>query len=258
PSHNLTEVTQACVALLRNKRLTDQELYELVPGPDFAGGGQIISSPAEIASAYDSGRGTIKVRARWTFEELARGQWQLVVTELPPGASSERVHEEIEEATNPKVRTSKKSLTSQQQQTRTLMLSLLDTVRDESGKDAPVRLVFEPRSSRINRDEFVNTLLAQTSLEGNVSLNLVSVGLDGRPAQRNLRQILEQWLSFRTTTLTRRTRFRLDKVTDRIHVLEGRMVVYLNVDEVIHTIRESDDPKQALMQRFSLSQRQAD
>ncbi len=258
PSHNLTEVTQACVALLRNKRLTDQELYELVPGPDFAGGGQIISSPAELASAYDSGRGTVKVRARWTFEELARGQWQLVVTELPPGASSQRVLEEIEEATNPKVRTSKKSLTSQQQQTRTLMLSLLDTVRDESGKDAPVRLVFEPRSSRINRDEFVNTLLAQTSLEGNVSLNLVSVGLDGRPAQRNLRQILEQWLSFRTTTLTRRTRFRLDKVTDRIHVLEGRMVVYLNVDEVIHTIRESDDPKQALMQRFSLSQRQAD
>lgn len=258
PSHNLREVAAACVALLRSRKPSDQELLELLPGPDFAGGGQIISTPDELAAAYAGGRGTIKVRARWAFEELARGQWQWVVTELPPGTSSQRVLEEIEEATNPRVRTGRKSLTAQQQQTRTLMLGLLDTVRDESGKEAAVRLVFEPRSSRIDKDEFINTLLAQTSLEGNVSLNLVSIGLDGRPAQRGLREILEQWLVFRRQTLTRRTRFRLDKVTDRIHVLEGRMVVYLNVDEVIQTIREADEPRPALMQRFDLTQRQAE
>src|SRR5699024_10530736 len=171
PSHNLREVAAACVALLRSRKPSDQELLELLPGPDFAGGGQIISTPDELAAAYAGGRGTIKVRARWAFEELARGQWQWVVTELPPGTSSQRVLEEIEEATNPRVRTGRKSLTAQQQQTRTLMLGLLDTVRDESGKEAAVRLVFEPRSSRIDKDEFINTLLAQTSLEGNVSLN---------------------------------------------------------------------------------------
>lgn len=258
PSHNLREVAAACVALLRHPRLPDDQLFSLLPGPDFAGGGQIISSPGELAEAYQNGRGTIKVRARWEFEDLARGQWQWVVTELPPGTSSQRVLEEIEEATNPRMRAGRKSLTAQQQQTRTLMLGLLDTVRDESGKEAAVRLVFEPRSSRIDREEFVNTLLAQTSLEGNTSLNLVSIGLDGRPAQRGLRTVLEQWLEFRKQTLTRRTRYRLDKVTDRIHVLEGRMVVYLNVDEVIQTIRESDEPREALMQRFVLTQRQAD
>jgi len=121
-----------------------------------------------------------------------------------------------------------------------------------------VRLVLEPRSSRVDRDEFVNTLLAQTSLEGNVSVNLVCIGLDGRPAQRSLRDILVQWLAFRSTTMTRRTRFRLDKVTDRIHVLEGRMVVYLNVDEVIQTIRDSDEPRAALMDHFDLTERQAE
>lgn len=258
PSHNLREVAAACIALIRNKNLSDDDLYQLIPGPDFAGGGQIISSASDVAAVYSTGRGSIKVRARWEFEELARGQWQWVITELPPGTSSQRVLEEIEDATNPKIRANRKALSPQQVQVRTLMLGLLDTVRDESGKQASVRLVFEPRSSRIDRDEFVNSLLAQTSLEGNASFNLVCLGLDGRPAQRNLRDVLEQWLEFRGTTMTRRTQFRLDKVTDRIHVLEGRMVVYLNVDEVIQTIRESDEPRAALMARFNLSERQAE
>lgn len=258
PSHNLREVAQACVALLRNPKLPDDELFSMIPGPDFAGGGQIISPPQDIAAVYGSGRGSIKARARWQFEELARGQWQLVVTELPPGASSQKILEEIEDRTNPKVKAGKKSLTAEQQQTKALMLSLLDAVRDESGKQAAVRLVFEPKSSRIDRDEFVNTLLAQTSLEGNVSINLVCIGTDGRPGQRALRDILSEWLGFRTETVTRRTQYRLDKVTDRIHVLEGRMVVYLNVDEVIQTIRESDEPRPALMERFDLSERQAE
>ncbi|MGE4368619.1 MAG: DNA topoisomerase IV subunit A, partial [Burkholderiaceae bacterium] len=258
PSHNLREVAQACVALVRNPRLPDEELYRLIPGPDFAGGGQIISPPQDIAAIYSSGRGSIKARARWVFEDLARGQWQLVITELPPGTSAQKILEEIEDRTNPKVKAGKKSLTAEQQQTKALMLSLLDAVRDESGKDAAVRLVFEPKTSRIDRDEFVTTLLAQTSLEGSASINLVCIGTDGRPGQRSLRQVLAEWLEFRAHTLTRRTQYRLDKVADRIHVLEGRMVVYLNVDEVIQTIRESDEPRPALMQRFSLSERQAE
>ena len=258
PSHNLREVASACVALIRNPKLDSAELHDLVPGPDFAGGGQIISQPADIAAIYENGRGSIKARARWTFEEMARGQWQLVVNELPPGVSAQKILEEIEDRTNPKPRQGKKTLSNEQTQTRALMLGLLDTVRDESGKQAPVRLVFEPKSSRINRDEFVNTLLAQTSMESNVSINLVCIGTDGRPRQRGLRNILTEWLDFRSRTLTRRTQYRLDKVTDRIHVLEGRMVVYLNVDEVIQTIRESDEPREALMTRFNLTERQAE
>lgn len=258
PSHNLREIAAACVALIRNPKLPDTDLYDLVPGPDFAGGGQIISSPADIAQVYATGRGSVKARARWVFEEMARGQWQLVITELPPGTSSQKVLEEIEDCTNPKVKAGKKTLSTDQQQRKALMLGLLDAVRDESGKEASVRLVFEPKTSRIDRNEFVNILLAQTSMEGNVPTNLVCIGVDGRPAQRAFRQVLTEWLGFRAHTMTRRTQHRLDKVTDRIHVLEGRMVVYLNVDEVIQTIRESDEPRAALMQRFNLSERQAE
>lgn len=258
PSHNLNEVAAAAVALLRHPRLSDEELYTLIPGPDFAGGAQIITPASDIAAIYSSGRGSLKARARWEFEEMARGQWQLVVTELPPNTSGQKVLEEIEEITNPKVKAGKKTLTPDQQANKSAMLALLDAVRDESGREAAVRLVFEPKSSRIDRNEFVNLLLAQTSMEGTVSVNLVCIGIDGRPRQRNLRTVLEEWLSFRTQTVTRRTQHRLDKVIDRIHVLEGRMVVYLNVDEVIQTIRESDEPRAALMQRFSLTERQAE
>jgi len=258
PAHNLREIAQACVALLRRPTLSDEALYALVPGPDFPGGGQIISTPQDIAQIYASGRGSLKARARWHFEDLARGQWQLVVTELPPGASSQKILESIEELTNPKPRAGKKSLSAEQQQTRALMLGLLDSVRDESGKQAPVRLVFEPKTRSIDREEFANMLLVRTGLEGNVPLNLVCIDTDGRPGQRSLRQILESWLAFRATTVTRRTRHRLDKVLDRIHILEGRSIVYLNVDEVIRTIREAEDPRAALMTQFDLSERQAD
>ena len=258
PAHNLREIAQACVALLKQPNTSDEALFEMVPGPDFAGGGQIITPAAEIAQIYQSGRGSIKARARWQFEEMARAQWQLVVHELPPGASCQRVLEEIEDLTNPKVKAGKKSLTPEQQQTKSQMLALLDAVRDESGKDAAVRLVFEPKTSKIDRDEFVNILLAQTSMETSVPINLVCIGTDHRPRQKGLRQALLEWIGFRTDTVLRRTQYRYDKVSDRIHVLEGRMLVYLNVDEVIQTIRESDEPRAALMKRFKLTERQAD
>ena len=198
------------------------------------------------------------MRARWKIEDLARGQWQLVVTELPPSTSGQKVLEEIEELTNPKLKLGKKTLTPEQLNTKKAMLDLLDAVRDESGKEAAVRLVFEPKSRTIDQTEFVNTLLAYTSLESNATLNLVMIGADGRPGQKGLLTILDEWVKFRQLTMTRRCRHRLAKVDDRIHILEGRMIVFLNIDEVIRIIRESDEPKAALMSAFGLSERQAE
>jgi topoisomerase IV subunit A len=258
PSHNLREVADACVALVKNPRLPDEDLFSLVPGPDYPGGGQVISSAADIAEAYGSGRGSLKVRARWKIEDLARGQWQLVVTELPPGVSSQRVLEEIEELTNPKVKAGKKALSQDQVQLKQTVLSVLDAVRDESSKDAAVRLVFEPKTSRIDQAELTTTLLAHTSLETSAPVNMTMVGLDGRPVQKSLRQMLVEWIEFRQRTIERRSRHRLDKVMDRIHILEGRQLVLLNIDEVIAIIRAAEDPKQALVARFRLSERQAE
>jgi len=258
PSHNLTEVAAAAVAMIRNPKLSHEELMALIPGPDFPGGGQIITPASQISEIYQTGRGSIKVRARWKIEELARGQWQLVVTELPPGTSSQKILEEIEELTNPKVKLGKKSLTPEQMATKQSILAMLDTVRDESGRDAPVRLVFEPKSKNQDQEEFSNLLLAHTSLENNAPVNLVMIGADGRPRQKGVGEILHEWVGFRFETVTRRTQHRLGKVDDRIHILEGREAVLLNIDKVIKIIRESDEPKPALMQAFKLSERQAE
>ena len=259
PSHNLREIADACVALIKaNGKLDDAALHQLVPGPDYPGGGQIISSATDIAEAYRSGRGSLKVRARWKIEELARGQWQLVVHELPPGVSTQRVLEEIEEITNPKIRTGKKSLSTEQTQQKAALLSLLDVVRDESSKDAAVRLVFEPKSSRLAQDEFATQLLAQTSLETSSPINLTMVGIDGKPTQKSLRQILSEWVAFREITVEKRSQHRLAKILERIHILEGRQLVLLNIDEVIAIIRAAEEPKAALVARFALSERQAE
>jgi len=258
PSYNLREVADACVALIKNPKLSDQDLFTLIPGPDYPGGGHIISSTTDIADAYRSGRGSLKVRARWTIEDLARGQWQLVVHELPPGVSSQKVLEEIEELTNPKVKAGKKSLTQDQTQLKATVLGVLDVVRDESSKDAPVRLVFEPKTRTIEQAELIQTLLAHTSLESSAPINLTAVGLDGKPVQKSLRDLFEEWISFRQTTVQRRSQHRLDKVLDRIHILEGRQLVLLNIDEVIALIRQSDEPRQDLMARFKLTERQAE
>ena len=259
PSHNLREIANACVAMIKsNGKLSDEELLALVPGPDYPGGAQIISGASDIADAYRTGRGSLKVRARWKIEELARGQWQLVVNELPPGVSSQRVLEEIEELTNPKIRAGKKALSAEQMQLKASVLSVLDVVRDESSKDAAVRLVFEPKTSRIGQDEFIGTLLSQTSLETSSSINLTLIGIDGKPTQKSLRQMLSEWVAFREITVEKRSRHRLGKVQDRIHILEGRQLVLLNIDEVIAIIRASDEPKAALIARFNLSERQAE
>ena len=258
PSHNLREIADACIALIKTPKMGDGELYDIIAGPDYPGGGQIISSGADIAAAYSSGRGSLKVRARWKIEDLARGQWQLVVQELPPGVSTQKVLEEIEELTNPKIRAGKKALSQEQVQLKQTLLSVLDVVRDESGKEAAVRLVFEPKTSRIGQSELITTLLAHTSLESSSPINLTMVGLDGKPAPKSLRQMLVEWIEFRQTTIQRRSQHRLTKVLDRIHILEGRQIVLLNIDKVIAIIRQSDEPKAALIERFKLSDRQAE
>ena len=258
PSHNIKEVAAACLMLLDNPQATLDDILTVLPAPDFPMGGQLISKKDDIREAYRTGRGTLKVRARYTFEEMQRGHWRLIVTELPPNTSAQRVLNEVGEITNPKIRPGKKTLSAEQQQAKAAMLALLDTVRDESDKETPTRLVFEPKTKNVDRNEFVNALLAQTSLECNVSMNLVMVGSDGKPRQKTLVDILNEWLAFRVQTVRRRTQFRLQKTLDRIHIMEGRHLVYLNLDEVIAIIRDSDDPKEALLARFPLSEIQVE
>jgi topoisomerase-4 subunit A len=258
PSHNLREVAAAAIALMKSPNMSSTDLLSILPGPDFPGGGQIISPATDIAQIYEGGRGSLKVRARWSVEELARGQWQIVVNELPPATSTQRVLQEIEELTNPKIKLGKKSLTPDQSNTKAAILNVLDCVRDESSKDAAVRLVFEPKSKNVEVNDFVNLLLAHTSLESNTPINLVMIGNDGRPRQKNLKDIISEWIAFRVATVTRRTEHRLDKVNARIHILEGRQIILLNIDKVIKIIRNSDEPKADLITAFKLSDRQAE
>ena len=258
PPHNLGEVTAAAVALLKKPALTTAELMEHIPAPDFAGGGHIITPAKDLLQLYETGKGSIRVRARYEIEKLARGQWRLVITELPPNTSAQKILAEIEEQTNPKPKSGKKQLNQDQLNTKKLMLELIDKVRDESDGEHPVRLVFEPKSSRIEPDNFINTLMAQTGLEGNVPANLVMIGLDNRPAQKNLKTILQEWLDFRVSTVTRRLQHRLEQVLKRIHILDGRMTAFLHIDEVIRVIREADEPKPELMAAFGLSEIQAE
>ena len=258
PPHNLGETSAAAIHLLEHPEARTTELLSFMPGPDYPGGGQIISPAADIAAAYESGRGSLRVRARYEIEEMARGAWQVVFTELPPGVSSAKVLAEVGAILNPQPKAGKKTVEAAAAQLKSLFVSQLDKVRDESGKDDDVRLVFEPTSSRQDRDEFLALLLTHTSLESSAPINLVAVGLDGRPCRKSLAELLGEWCRFRVATVARRSRFRLDKTLERIHILEGRLVVFLNIDEVIRIIRESDEPKAALIARFALSEAQAE
>jgi topoisomerase-4 subunit A len=258
PSHNLREAAAAAIHKIQNPQAGVAELMEHIPGPDYPGGGQIISSPADLFNAYSTGRGSLRVRGRHEIEEMARGAWQVVFKELPPGVSSAKVLSEIGALLNPQPKPGKKTIEQPAAQLKALFASQLDRARDESGKDDDVRLVFEPASSRQDRDEFVALLLAHTSLETTAPINLVAVGLDGRPCQKSLADLIGEWCDFRIATVRRRTEFRLAKTDERIHILEGRHIVFLNIDEVIRIIRESDEPKPALIARFALSDRQAE
>ncbi|MDP1653730.1 MAG: DNA topoisomerase IV subunit A [Rhodocyclaceae bacterium] len=258
PPHNLREVAQAAAYLVRNPKAAVSDLLQHVKGPDFPGGGQIISQPKDIADAYAVGRGSLRMRARWRIEDLARGQWRIVIRELPHGVSTAQIAAEIEALTNPQPRQGRKDVTQEQKNLKQLVLSVLDTMRDESTDKEPVRLILEPKSKNQDVQEMMNILLANTSLETNVSLNMTMLGRDGRPQQKNLEQIVSEWVAFRYATVERRTRHRLAEVERRIHILDGRMVAFLSIDKVIKVIRNSDEPKQDLMARFSLSEIQAE
>jgi topoisomerase-4 subunit A len=258
PPHNLTEVANACIALIRTPEIGADALMDIVVGPDFPGGGQIISSLEDIRKAYTTGRGSVRVRARWFVEQMARGQWRVIVNELPPHTSTQKFLSEVEELTNPNIKPKQKTLTQEQSSLKASVLSVLETVRDDSDGEHPVRIILEPRSSRISAEDMMAVLLSRTSLEGNTSINMVTIGRDGKPAQKSLFAVLQEWVAFRIYIVTRRTAHRLDEVDKRIHILEGRMIVWLNIEEVIRTIREADDPKQDLMLQFTLSEAQAE
>ncbi len=256
--HNLREVAEAAIAMINRPNISLDALLGIIQGPDFPGGGQIISPRQAIVDAYVSGRGSLRARCRWKIENLTRGQWQVVVYELPPTTSSLRVMAEIEELTNPKPREKGGKVSAAQAGLRQLILASLDKVNDESDKSNRVRLVLEPRTSKQSPDEFMQLLMAHTSLEENFPINMVVIGLDGRPQRKHLRQMLEEWVSFRLSTVTRRVKFRLGQVDRRIHILQGRHTVFLNIDKVIKLIRNADEPKPELMAAFKLSDVQAE
>ncbi|MDB5812528.1 MAG: topoisomerase subunit [Betaproteobacteria bacterium] len=258
PPHNMREAAEAAIQLVRHPKTTVAAVMDIIKGPDFPGGGQIISPHAAIVEAYTSGRGSLRARARWKVETLARGQWQIVVYELPPTTSAHRIMSEIEAITNPKAKDKNGKISATQTTLKQLILGAIEKANDESDKENKVRLVLEPRSSRQNPDEFMQLLLAHTSLEENFPVNLVALGLDGRPGRKNIRDLIGEWAEFRVTTVTRRTNFRLKQVDRRIHILEGRNIVFLNIEKVIKCIRESDEPKPALIERFKLTEIQAE
>ncbi len=258
PPHNLREIAEAAQLVIRHAGAQIDELLAVVPGPDFPGGGQVISPPEAIREAYASGRGSLRMRARWQREALARGQWRIAVTELPHGVSSAQVLSEIGALTNPQPRAGRKELTQDQKLLKAASLAALETVRDESSDKAPVRIVLTPRSSRQDPDAFMALLLAHTSLEISVPINLTMIGRDGKPQQKGLVQVLREWAGFRYDTVERRTRHRLGEVDRRIHILEGRMMALARIEEVIRVIRAADEPKPELMARFGLSELQAE
>ena len=262
PPHNLKEVALAAALVIRNPRAAVDEILEVLPGPDFPGGGQIISNAAEIRAAYDTGRGSIAMRARWHVEPLARGQWRIVVDELPHGVSCRQVLEEIEALVNPKPATGRKEVSQEQKRLKQFVLDLVETVRDESDRKSRMRIVLEPRSSRQDADEMMKALLVHTSLEMRYPLNLTWLGFrDGLPDTKGIVGVLQEWAEFRIATVRRRTQFRLDKCESRLHIVAGRIMAFARIDEIIKLIRSCEDQAEArrrLSEKWGFSERQAE
>jgi topoisomerase IV subunit A len=235
PPHNLREVANACIALLEDPEATTAALMKHIKGPDLPTGAEIISPRADLKEFYEKGVGSFKARATYEIED-----GNVVVTAFPHQVSPTRVREQIAEQM-----TAKK-------------LPMVEDVRDESDHENAVRLVIVPRSNRVDMVEVMNHLFATTDLERNYRVNLNIIALDGRPRVFGLKGLLSEWLEFRTTTVTRRLQHRLEKVSRRLHILEGMLIAYLNLDEVIRIIRREDEPKPVLMKRFKLSEEQTE
>ncbi len=234
PPHNLREVTSACIHLLENPRASLEDICEFVPGPDMPTDAEIISSKDDLRKLYTTGRGSVRMRALWHKE-----QGDVIVTALPHQVSGAKVLEQI---------------AAQMQQKK---LPMVADLRDESDHENPTRLVLVPRSNRVDLDQLMAHIFASTDLERTYRVNMNMIGVDGRPQVKDLRQILTEWLSWRTGVVRKRLQYRLDKVLDRLHVLEGLMTAYLNIDEVIEIIRSEDDPKAVMMERFNITDIQA-
>ena len=235
PPHNINEIADAAVMLLDNPKAELDEILEIVQGPDFPTEAEIISPKSEIRKIYEQGRGSIKMRATWKKED-----GEIIISALPHQSSPSKVIAQIADQM-----TAKK-------------LPMLEDIRDEADHENPIRIVLVPRSNRVDTDALMAHLFATTDLEKSYRVNMNMIGLDHKPAVKGLLEILNEWLAFRRTTVTRRLQYRLDKVLSRLHILEGLMIAFLNIDEVIEIIRHEDDPKAELMARFNLSDEQAD
>lgn len=235
PPHNINEIAQALILLLENPDTSMDEVLDIVKAPDFPTEAEIITPKEDLRKIYLNGKGSLKMRAVWSKED-----GEIVITALPYQASGAKIIEQI--AT----------------QMRNKKLPMVDDVKDESDHENPTRLVIVPRSNRVDENELMAHLFATTDLEKSYRVNMNMIGLDRKPAVKNLYTILTEWLSFRRQTVTRRLQYRLDKVLSRLHILDGLLIAFLNIDEVIHIIRNEDEPKQELMSRFALSEEQAE
>ncbi|MBX2868210.1 MAG: DNA topoisomerase IV subunit A [Acidiferrobacterales bacterium] len=235
PPHNIREVVSACVRLLEDKKTTIDQLCEHIKGPDYPTEAELISAPEEIRQIYETGNGSLKLRAAWQKEG-----GEIVINALPYQVSGAKVQEQIAAQMVAK------------------KLPMVSDLRDESDHESPVRLVIEPRSNRIDLDALMNHLFATTDLERSYRVNMNMIGLDGRPRVFDLKSLLLEWLSYRTETVRKRLQYRYDKILQQLHILEGYLIAFLNIDEVIHIIRTEDKPKPVLMKRFQLSDIQAE
>jgi topoisomerase IV subunit A len=235
PPHNTGEVVDACVRLLDDPKISDDRLYEPVLGPDFPTEAEIVTPPAEIRKLYDTGAGSIRMRAKYEMED-----GDVLITALPYQVSGSKILAQI----------------AAQMQAK--KLPMVEDLRDESDHENPTRLVIVPRSNRVDVESLMAHLFATTDLERTYRVNLTMIGLDGRPKQLSLREVLSEWLSFRTETVRKRLRFRYDKVLARLHILDGYLAAYLNIDEVIRIIRTEDEPALVFMARFGLTEIQAE
>lgn len=235
PPHNLKEVVSACIHLLKRPNATIEELFQFIKGPDFPTEAEIISSPHEIIEAYRKGNGSLRMRA--VFQ---RENGDIVITALPHQVSGSKILEQI----------------AGQMQAK--KLPMVADLRDESDHESPTRLVIVPRSNRVDVEQMMNHLFATTDLERTYRLNLNVIGLDGRPQVKNLLMLLQEWLAFRTRIVQNRLQHRLEKVKERLHLLEGLLIAYLNLDEVIRIIRNEDFPKKVIQEKFNLSDFQTD
>ena len=235
PPHNINEVADAAVLLLDNPKAGLDDVLNIIQGPDFPTEAEIISPKDDIRKMYETGRGSIKMRATWHKED-----GEIIISALPHQSSPSKIIAQIAE------------------QMTTKKLPMVEDIRDEADYENPVRIVLVPRSNRVDTDALMAHLFVTTDLEKSYRVNMNMIGLDHKPAVKGLLQVLTEWLTFRRTTVTRRLQHRLDKVLARLHILDGLMIAFLNIDEVIEIIRTEDEPKQVLMARFNLSDEQAE